>query len=261
MRFDASRRLAAPGRRRCTRARSISGSTGSAHARTPGTGSGPQCRSSPSAAPTARVRASRSRRASCAEAGYRVGTFTSPHLLRYNERIAVDGARSPMHALIAAFERIDAARGEDTLTFFEFNALAALLVFETRRRRRRRARSRHGRAAGRGQRRRRRRRAGHLDRARSLRLAGPRPSRRSAARRRASFAAAVRRYSAARDMPASIGEVAQQVGADLRRLGVDFDWVRSGRSVDVARPRSGASAICRCPRCAAKCNSTTRPRC
>jgi dihydrofolate synthase/folylpolyglutamate synthase len=65
------------------------------------------------------------------EAGYRVGTFTSPHLLRYNERIVIADRPVSDASLIAAFERIDAARGEDTLTFFEFNALAAFLVFET----------------------------------------------------------------------------------------------------------------------------------
>lgn len=65
------------------------------------------------------------------EAGYRVGTFTSPHLLRYNERIAIADRPVSDASLIAAFERIDAARGADTLTFFEFNALAAFLVFET----------------------------------------------------------------------------------------------------------------------------------
>ena len=65
------------------------------------------------------------------EAGYRVGTFTSPHLLRYNERITLDGAEVSDASLLAAFERIDAVRGSDTLTFFEFNALAAFLVFET----------------------------------------------------------------------------------------------------------------------------------
>jgi dihydrofolate synthase/folylpolyglutamate synthase len=63
--------------------------------------------------------------------GYRIGTFTSPHLLRYNERIVVAGREVSDASLIAAFERIDHARGEETLTFFEFNALAALLVFET----------------------------------------------------------------------------------------------------------------------------------
>jgi dihydrofolate synthase/folylpolyglutamate synthase len=64
-------------------------------------------------------------------AGYRVGTFTSPHLIRYNERIVIDGREISDASLIAAFERIDAARADETLTFFEFNALAALLVMET----------------------------------------------------------------------------------------------------------------------------------
>ena len=65
------------------------------------------------------------------EAGYRVGTFTSPHLVRYNERITIADQDISDASLIAIFERIDAARGDDTLTFFEFNALAALLAFET----------------------------------------------------------------------------------------------------------------------------------
>lgn len=65
------------------------------------------------------------------EAGRRVGTFTSPHLVEYNERITLAGQQVSDASLIAAFERIDAARGTDTLTFFEFNTLAALLVFET----------------------------------------------------------------------------------------------------------------------------------
>ena len=66
-------------------------------------------------------------------AGHRVGAFTSPHLIRYQERITIDGREASDESLVAAFERIDAARGADTLTFFEFNTLAALLVFETAR--------------------------------------------------------------------------------------------------------------------------------
>jgi dihydrofolate synthase/folylpolyglutamate synthase len=61
--------------------------------------------------------------------GLRCGRFTSPHLARYNERICVDGAEADDASLIAAFQRIDAARGDITLTFFEYNALAALDVF------------------------------------------------------------------------------------------------------------------------------------
>ena len=63
------------------------------------------------------------------EAGVSVGLFTSPHLLRYNERIRIDGAAAADAVIVAAFEQIEAARGELSLTYFEFNALAALLVF------------------------------------------------------------------------------------------------------------------------------------
>lgn len=64
-------------------------------------------------------------------AGHRVGTFTSPHLHRYNERIRIGGVEASDASLVAAFERIEAARQGDTLTFFEFNALAALVIFDT----------------------------------------------------------------------------------------------------------------------------------
>jgi dihydrofolate synthase/folylpolyglutamate synthase len=63
-------------------------------------------------------------------AGYRVGTFTSPHLRDYRERICIHDAHVGTEALVSAFERIEAARGTIGLTFFEFNTLAALLVFE-----------------------------------------------------------------------------------------------------------------------------------
>ena len=59
-------------------------------------------------------------------AGYRVGCFTSPHLLRYNERVRIDGKDIDDAALVASFERIEAARGELLLTYFEFGTLAAI---------------------------------------------------------------------------------------------------------------------------------------
>ena len=62
-------------------------------------------------------------------AGYRVGAYTSPHLLRYNERIRIDGAEADDAALCQAFARIDAVRGERSLTYFEFGTLAALELF------------------------------------------------------------------------------------------------------------------------------------
>ncbi|PRH83772.1 bifunctional tetrahydrofolate synthase/dihydrofolate synthase [Arenimonas caeni] len=63
-------------------------------------------------------------------AGLRTGAYTSPHLLRYNERVRIDGTEAADEALVAAFERIEAARGDVPLTFFEFGTLAALLLFE-----------------------------------------------------------------------------------------------------------------------------------
>ena len=62
-------------------------------------------------------------------AGRSVGLFTSPHFLRYNERIRIDGVEVEDAAIVAAFERIEAARGATTLTFFEYNTLAALQLF------------------------------------------------------------------------------------------------------------------------------------
>jgi len=62
-------------------------------------------------------------------AGYRTGRFTSPHLVRYNERICVNDVEAADADLVAAFERIEAARGDTTLTFFEYNTLAALDLF------------------------------------------------------------------------------------------------------------------------------------
>jgi dihydrofolate synthase/folylpolyglutamate synthase len=65
-------------------------------------------------------------------AGASTGMFTSPHFLRYNERIRVNGVEVKDADLVAAFERIESARGTTTLTFFEFNALAALVIFAER---------------------------------------------------------------------------------------------------------------------------------
>ncbi|HEY4338583.1 MAG TPA: bifunctional tetrahydrofolate synthase/dihydrofolate synthase [Steroidobacteraceae bacterium] len=64
--------------------------------------------------------------------GLRAGTLTSPHLLRYNERIRVAGREATDAELVDVFDRIEAARGSTTLTFFEYNTLAALLLFADR---------------------------------------------------------------------------------------------------------------------------------
>ncbi|MBI1733138.1 MAG: bifunctional folylpolyglutamate synthase/dihydrofolate synthase, partial [Gammaproteobacteria bacterium] len=63
------------------------------------------------------------------KAGYRVGRYTSPHLLRYNERICVEGIEATDDQICRVFDEVDRARGEITLTFFEFGTLAALLLF------------------------------------------------------------------------------------------------------------------------------------
>jgi dihydrofolate synthase / folylpolyglutamate synthase len=59
----------------------------------------------------------------------RVGLFTSPHLVHYNERVQVDGVPVEDGALLRAFERIETARAEVSLTFFEYSTLCALDVF------------------------------------------------------------------------------------------------------------------------------------
>jgi len=73
-----------------------------------------------------------------AAAGHRVGTFTSPHLRDYRERIRVHDRLVTTDELLRAFERIETARvgvGSDaiSLTFFEYNALAAFLIFDAAR--------------------------------------------------------------------------------------------------------------------------------
>ncbi len=65
-------------------------------------------------------------------AGYRVGAYTSPHLLRYNERIRAGGEAVSDDELCAAFARIDAARGDISLTYFEFGTLAAIDCLQRR---------------------------------------------------------------------------------------------------------------------------------
>ena len=63
-------------------------------------------------------------------AGYRVGAYTSPHLTRYNERICIDGRQVTDEQLCQSFDRIDRAREDISLTYFEFGTLAALDLFQ-----------------------------------------------------------------------------------------------------------------------------------
>lgn len=62
--------------------------------------------------------------------GLRVGAYTSPHLHRYNERVRIDGDDVGDAALVEAFEAVEAARDDISLTYFETGTLAALWRFE-----------------------------------------------------------------------------------------------------------------------------------
>jgi dihydrofolate synthase/folylpolyglutamate synthase len=62
-------------------------------------------------------------------AGYRVGAYSSPHLIAYNERVRLGTRDSTDSELCGAFERVEAARGDTPLTYFEFGTLAALDLF------------------------------------------------------------------------------------------------------------------------------------
>jgi len=61
--------------------------------------------------------------------GYKTGCYTSPHLIRYNERIKLDEVEVTDEMLCESFSRIDHARGNVSLTYFEFGTLAALDIF------------------------------------------------------------------------------------------------------------------------------------
>jgi dihydrofolate synthase / folylpolyglutamate synthase len=66
-------------------------------------------------------------------AGYRTGLYSSPHLLRYNERVRIAGVEATDEALAESFAAVEAARGEVALTYFEFGTLAALYRFSRER--------------------------------------------------------------------------------------------------------------------------------
>lgn len=66
-------------------------------------------------------------------AGYSVGTYTSPHLLHYNERVCINGRQASDAELCAAFAAVEAVRADVSLTYFEFGTLAALQFFAAER--------------------------------------------------------------------------------------------------------------------------------
>ncbi|HVY05031.1 MAG TPA: bifunctional tetrahydrofolate synthase/dihydrofolate synthase [Burkholderiales bacterium] len=62
-------------------------------------------------------------------AGYRVGSYSSPHLLRYNERVRIARREVDDAVLVDAFARVEEVRAPDSLTYFEFGTLAAMEIF------------------------------------------------------------------------------------------------------------------------------------
>ena len=65
-------------------------------------------------------------------AGHKTALYTSPHLLRYNERVRISGAEAADEELCEAFEAVEAARGPTPLTYFEYGTLAAFWLFARR---------------------------------------------------------------------------------------------------------------------------------
>lgn len=63
-------------------------------------------------------------------AGYQVGLYTSPHLIDFNERIRLNGVNASDKAIVAKFCEIEKARGEISLSYFEYTTLAAFLLFK-----------------------------------------------------------------------------------------------------------------------------------
>jgi len=64
------------------------------------------------------------------EAGYNVGLYTSPHLLRFNERVRIGAREASDDELVQALDAVEAARGDIGLTYFEHTTLAALWCFQ-----------------------------------------------------------------------------------------------------------------------------------
>lgn len=64
------------------------------------------------------------------DAGYKVGVYSSPHLIEYNERVRINGINATDEQLTQAFSFIEQSRGETSLSFFEFGTLAALRAFQ-----------------------------------------------------------------------------------------------------------------------------------
>ena len=63
------------------------------------------------------------------EAGYKVACYTSPHFLNFNERIKIQTLAVSDEVICEAFSRIELAREDVTLTYFEYGTIAAMIIF------------------------------------------------------------------------------------------------------------------------------------
>ncbi|ABL02705.1 FolC bifunctional protein [Candidatus Ruthia magnifica str. Cm (Calyptogena magnifica)] len=64
------------------------------------------------------------------QSNFKVAKFSSPHILKYNERFVINDAQATDEQICSAFNKIEQIRGKTTLTYFEFSTLAALIIFE-----------------------------------------------------------------------------------------------------------------------------------
>ena len=65
------------------------------------------------------------------QSNFKAAQFSSPHILKYNERFVINGVQATDEQICHAFEKIQSLRGETSLTYFEFSSLAALIIFES----------------------------------------------------------------------------------------------------------------------------------
>ncbi|MCC2656191.1 MAG: bifunctional tetrahydrofolate synthase/dihydrofolate synthase [Panacagrimonas sp.] len=170
------------------------------------------------------------------EGGYRVGLYTSPHLVRYNERVSIDGVAASDADLVRAFVAIESVRGEVALTYFEYGTLAALWLF------RERAVQAQVLEVGLG---------GRLDAVNLVdgdaalltsvgldHLDWLGPDRDSVGREKAHvFRARRPAICADPQPPRSVRAHAREIGAELAVIGEDFSCVRSARGWDWSRGR------------------------
>ena len=63
------------------------------------------------------------------QSDFKVGAFTSPHLIKYNERFSINGEIVDDESICQAFDTIEALRNDTSITYFEFSTLAALVIF------------------------------------------------------------------------------------------------------------------------------------